>query len=153
MNAGSVIVRHRQAGFGALVAILVLVILAALAAAMTRFGSVQHMTSAQDVMAVRALVAARTGVEWGLYQAFNATPPCAASNDLSVDGFSVNVNCVLSDEFREGESAPGTPNRIHLYTLTATACNMPDAAGHCPNAGAVPLPGYVERVLQVVVNQ
>lgn len=153
MNNSSNPVRCWQAGFGAIAAIVVLVILAALAAAMTRFGSIQHMTSAQDVLAVRALAAARTGVEWGLYQALKATPSVCGNKDLMTDGVTVSVSCALSEEFREGESSPGVPNTIRLYTLTATACNMPTAAGSCPNNDATTAPGYVERTLEVVVNQ
>lgn len=154
MNALLPLFRRRQAGFGAIAAIVVLVILAALAAAMTRFGSIQHMTSAQDVLAVRALAAARSGVEWGLHQALKPSPTVCGSKNLPVeDGFTVSVTCAQSAEFREGESAAGIPEKISLYTLTATACNMPTAAGACPNAAAVTVPGYVERVLEVVVNK
>lgn len=156
MNALLPLFRRRQAGFGAIAAIVVLVILAALAAAMTRFGSIQHMTSAQDVLAVRALAAARSGVEWGLHQALKPSPTVCGSKNLAgegLDGFTVSVTCAQSAEFREGESAAGIPEKISLYTLTATACNMPTAAGACPNAAAVTVPGYVERVLEVVVNK
>lgn len=145
----------RQRGFGAVMAIIVLVILAALAAAMTRFGSIQHMTSAQDVLSVRALAAARSGLEEGLYRALRNNE-CAATatwhRDLTTDtGFVVSIRCTPSSEFHEGESTPGVPKKLTVYNITATACNMP-TGGACPNATAVTSAGYVERVLQTVAT-
>lgn len=148
----------RERGFGAVAAIIVLVILASLAAAMTRFGSVQHMTSAQDVLAVRALAAARSGLEYGLYRALRDTSNTACSTtptwplDLTADtGFFVSVSCTPSIEFHEDHDPPGTPKKLTIYTITATACNMP-AAGACPNSAAVASAGYVERVAQAVAT-
>jgi MSHA biogenesis protein MshP len=151
----------RQGGFGAVMAIIVLVILATLAAAMTRFGSIQHMTSAQDVLSVRALAAARSGLEEGLYRALRNNE-CAATatwhRDLNTDtGFVVSIRCEpssaapRSSEFHEGESTPGVPRKLTVYNITATACNIP-TGGACPNADAVTSAGYVERVLQTVAT-
>ncbi len=61
----------RQSGFGAIAAIMILVMLAALAAALTRLGSTQQLTSAQDTLSARAWQAAKAGNEWGLYQALH----------------------------------------------------------------------------------
>ncbi len=144
--------RSRQNGFGAIMAIIVLVILAALAAAMTRFGSIQHMTSAQDVLSIRALAAARSGLEYGLYQALrSATCTTTQLNLTAHTGFVVQVACNASSEFHEGEITPGVPRPLTVYNITATACNMP-TAGACPNDSAVTSAGYVERVLQTVAT-
>lgn len=144
----------QQRGFGAVMAIIVLVILASLAAAMTRFGSIQHMTSAQDVLAVRALAAARTGLEYGLYQALRNGGACTTwPLDLTADtGFRVSVECTPSAVFHEGEDSPGSPRKLTVYTITATACNIPTAADACPNESAVTSAGYIERVLQTVAT-
>lgn len=147
----------RQRGFGAIAAIVVLVILAALAAAMTRFGSVQQLTSAQDVLSVRALVAARSGLEWGMYKAMQPgnwcdTNPLEHLDLMTETGFLASVKCEKSATYHEGEETAGTPNTFDIYTLTVTACNMP-TAGACPNPGAVATPGYVERQLQAAVSK
>lgn len=147
----------RQRGFGAVMAIVVLVILAALAAALTRFGTVQHLTAAQDVLAVRALAAARSGIEEGLYRALinDQCPPDSSTSwqrDLTADtGFHVSITCAASPLFHEGENTPGVPKALTVYTITATACNMPTGSG-CPNKDAVTSPGYVERQLQTVAT-
>ncbi|HEX8962570.1 MAG TPA: hypothetical protein VF801_06160 [Rhodocyclaceae bacterium] len=62
----------REQGFGAVAAIVVLVILALLAAAIVAVGTSQQTTIAQDVQSARAWQAARSGTEWGLYQALQA---------------------------------------------------------------------------------
>ena len=153
----------RQRGIGAIMAIVVLVILASLAAAMTRFGSIQHMTAAQDVLAVRALAAARAGLEYGLYQALRDTTNTACDTtpiwqlDLIADtGFHVSIKCQRSPsttpyEYHEGEKSLGDPKKITIYTITATACNMP-TGNSCENVTTVSSPGYIERQLQTVAT-
>jgi MSHA biogenesis protein MshP len=145
--------RH-QAGFGAIAAIVILVILASLAAAMVKFGYVAQLSSAQDTLTARATSAVRTGNEWGLYQALKGGwAACAGvvqTLDLSADtGFQVTVTCD-STAYNEGESAPGTPHTVRLYSIDAVACNTPLAAEpKCPNNAAAAFPAYVERRRQV----
>ena len=142
--------RLRQAGFGAIAAIVVLVVLASLAAAVVRFGSVAQTTSAQAVLAARALQAARAGTEWGLFQAFKGGwTTCAGASqtlDLSADtGFRVTVTCA-SSSFNEGETAPGVARSVRLFTIDAVACN---GAAACPDNTRATTQGYVERRRQV----
>ena len=142
--------RRAQRGFGAIAAIVVLVVLAALAAAIVRFGSVAQTTSAQAVLASRALQAARAGTEWGLYQAFKGSwVTCSGASqtlDLTTDtGFHVTVSCD-SRSFNEGETAPGTARVVRLYTIDAIACN---STGAGPDNARATTPGYVERRRQV----
>ena len=142
--------RSREAGFGAIAAIVVLVVLASLAAAVVRFGTVAQTTSAQAVLAARALQAARAGTEWGLYQAFKGSwTTCAGASqtlDLTADtGFRVTVSCA-SSVFNEGETSPGVPRTVRLFTIDAVACN---GAGACPDNTRATTQGYVERRRQV----
>lgn len=149
---------RRQSGFGAIVAIMVLVILAALAAAMTRMNATQHLTSAQDIQAAKAWQAAKAGTEWGLFQALQSTgtwQACANTSttlDLSADtGFWVTVSC-NSFPYNEGEISLGsaqTPQTVRVYRINAIACNAP---GGCPNNAQATAPGYVERMRQVVAT-
>jgi MSHA biogenesis protein MshP len=142
--------RQRQHGFGVIASIIVLVILAALAAAIVRFGAVAQSTSAQAVLAARALQAARAGTEWGLYQAFKGSwTACSGASqtlDLATDlGFRVTVSCD-SRSYNEGETAPGSARVLRVYTIDAVACN---AGATCPDNTRATTPGYVERRRQV----
>ena len=137
-------------GLGAISVIVVLVGLATMAAAVVRLGQQGASLSAQDVDSARASVAARTGLEWGLYQAFKGSwTTCSGANqtlDLTTDlGFRVTVSCD-STSYKEGESAPGTPRSVRVYTIDAVACNAPVA---CPDNTRATTPGYVERRRQV----
>ena len=141
---------RRSRGLGAIAAIVVLVLLAALSAAVVRMSTAQQMGSAQEVGAARASQAARAGIEWGLYQAFKgAWTACAGSTqtlDLSTDlGMRVTVTC-NSTLYNEGESVPGTPQTVRVFTLDAVACNSTTS---CPDASRVTSPTYVERRMQI----
>lgn len=137
-------------GFGVIAAIVVLVILSALAAALVRFGAVAQSTATQAVLAARASQAARAGTEWGLYQAFKGSwTTCSSASqtlDLTSDlGFRVTVSCD-SRSYNEGESVPGTPRTVRVFTIDAVACN---ATVSCPDNTAATRAGYVERRRQV----
>lgn len=147
--------RERQAGFGAIVAIMVLVILAALAAAMSRMGATQQLNSSQDLQSANAWLAAKAGTEWGLFQALQATGTwqnCSlgttATLDLTVDtGFWVTVSCD-SYLYNEGETAAGA-QALRVYRINAVACSAP---GGCPNAAQSTSPNYTERMRQVIAT-
>ena len=137
---------RRNSGLSLVTAIFLLLILSALGLYIANLSGVQHTTSALDVQGSRAYHAARSGLEFGAYQAIAAVScPAAANLFLPPANFAdfstVTVRCV-STVHTEGV----TPKT--LYRITATACNRP-AAGACPN----PAPGanYVERELQISV--
>lgn len=139
-------------GFGAIAAIVVLVVLATLAAAIVRVGHAAQMGSAQDVLGARAWAAARAGTEWGLYQAFKGGWSACVSTGTSQTldlrseaGVLVTVTC-SSTAYNEGESAPGTAQTVRLYTINAVACN---GTGACPDNARAVQPGYIERRRQV----
>lgn len=129
-------------------AIFLLLILAALGAFIVSLSAVQQTDVALDLQGSRAYHAARSGLEYGAYEAItNASCPAQVSVPLPLtqfDAFSaVTVKCTST---AHNESGP--PAKI-LYVLTANACNQPTPAGICPN----PAPGanYVERELQLSV--
>lgn len=145
--------RSGQRGFGAIMAIVALVILAALAAAMLRFGTVQQLSSAQDQLSARAWAAAGAGTEWGLYRALRGgwCDGAAVSHTLDLTaatGFRVHVAC-RSRPYNEGESAPGVAATVRIYMIDAIACNSPNA---CPDNAMATSPGYAERRRQVVAS-
>jgi len=139
-----------QRGFGAIVALVILVIMAVLAAGLVRLGTTQQATSTQDILSARAWQVARAGNEWGLYQALQSGSCSGASGTLDLraaTGFSVTVSCT-SKNFNEGETSPGTPQVITTYSIKAVACN----SAACPDAASAGTPGYVERERLVIAN-
>ena len=142
MNAG-------QRGFGAIIAIVILVIMATLAAGLVRLGTTQQATSTQDILSARAWQVARAGTEWGLYQALQFGN-CSGATTLDLraaTGFSVTVTCT-SKSFNEGEVTPGTTRAITTYSINAIACN----STACPDTASASTPGYVERERLVIAN-
>ncbi len=143
---------HR--GLGAVAVILVLVVLAGIAAAVLRMGQQSQGQTAQGLQGARATAAARAGVEWGLHQAFKGTwTSCSNASqtlDLGADGGGLRVTVSCSSQlYNEGESAPGTPATVRVFTIDAVACSSRSAATPCPDAAAAVTQGYVERRRQV----
>jgi len=148
----------RQQGFGAIAAIVILVILAVMGAAIVGISTSQQISSAQDVMSAKAWQAARAGNEWGLFKALSSTTPAdtwkTCSNltqtiDLTADaGFNVTVTC-NSWAFNEGESTAGVAKVVRVFRITAVAC----PAATCPATDAsVTGLGYVERTRTVLAT-
>ena len=149
--------RH-QRGFGAIMAVVVVVIMASLAAALARVGMAQQAGTTQDLLSARAWAAARAGIEWGLFRALSSTTPADAwktcsglsqTLDLSAaTGFYVAVFCD-STAYNEGESAPGTANVVRLFRIEATACN---SSVSCPDPAMATSPTYIERMRQAIAT-
>lgn len=142
--------KHAERGLGAIAVIALVVVLASAGAALLRMGQSSQLALAQDLQGERASLAARAGIDWGLYQAMKGSwTACAGASqtlDLAADlGMRVTVSC-SSSSFNEGESVPGTPQTVRVYTIDAVACN---AAAACPDATAATGLVYVERRRQV----
>ena len=138
-------------GLGAISVIVVLVGLATIAAAVVRLGQQGSSLSAQDVDSTRASAAARTGVEWGLYQAFKGSWTVCSNTSQTLDagnGLRITVSCD-SRSFNEGEDSPGVPHVVRVFTIDSVACRSSSASTACPDAAAAVLSGYVERRRQV----
>lgn len=146
--------RRRARGVSLLTAVFLVVVLASLAAAIARVSMVQSSSGALDMLGVQAYQAARSGLEWGMFQQLRMAPAngaCIASPSTfampangGLRSFSVTVTCTQPTT----NAAGNTTNR---WTITATACNRPgpDPAG-CPNRSADP--DYVERQVQAELN-
>jgi len=120
-------------GFALVPALFLIVVLAALGAVAIRVGSGEQQTVTMALQQVRALAAARAGIEWGAYNAL-VTHSCAASTTLNLSeaalaGFTVIVTC--SSTMFTVNSA----NR-YAYVLVANA-----------STGTYGQPGYVHRVV------
>lgn len=135
-----------QQGFGIVSAIFLLVMLAGLGVFIATISTNQHIAAALDIMGAKAYQGARSGTEWGLYQALKTSPSCVASTDIGrVDTMSVTITCtVVAPTATVTEAGMGV-----IYAITATACNMP-AGTTCP--GDVSSPNYVERRLAVLAD-
>lgn len=129
---------RRSAGVSIVTAIFLLVVLSGMGAAIITVTTAQQSSSALDLLGTRAYLAARAGVEYGLYQqlrAGGACPPAASFTPpaATMAAFTVTVSCAAVDGVTQ---------------LTATACNQP-AGGACPNVA----PGGAEYVQRVVTVQ
>lgn len=141
MNAISRLRRSR--GISIVTAIFLLVVLSGLGVAIVTFATAQRQAAAVDLVGTRAYEAARTGIEYGLYQQLRNNGMCANANFTApgmLAAMTVSVTCA--------QTPSGMANVRPQTRITATACNQP-AGGACPN----PAPGvdYVQRVVQVVI--
>ena len=147
--------RRRAHGVSLLTAVFLVVVLASLAAAIARVSMVQSSSGALDMLGVQAYQAARSGLEWGMFQQLRTAPPsvtCIAPSStfaMPADGglrqFTVTVRC-------EANAANAAGNTTNRWTITAVACNRPRPAPAegCPNAIADP--EYVQRQVQAELN-
>ena len=133
-------------GFAMLAAIFILIVVAALGSYVAVISSNQQIGAAQDLQGSRAYSAARSGLEWGLYQVnvVNAHAACTSASGSfvpaapSLSGFTVTVSCTVNTD------ANGGPTQ---FTLSAIACNQPNS-GSCPNTSSAGTT-YVERRIDV----
>jgi len=147
----------RSRGFSIISAIFIVVVLAALAAAIVTVSTSQQLGAAVDVSGTRAYLAARAGLEWGMYQVNSSntwnydtpdtrTCPAPATNSFAMPSsaptlapFTVTVKCtVIAD-------ANATAGGHNVYQIDSWACNTP-AAGVCPGTVGA---NYVERYVRV----
>lgn len=133
-----------QKGFTIVSAIFILVILSLLGLAMVTVNAVMQTTSAQSTQGVRAYYAAKSGLEWAVY---NATGRCQADHNaicdnvarsFTVNGFNVSVTCDP-----HGGAFDDGGNIFNLDNITVIASN--DApAGH---------PDQVSRRIEATVTR
>ncbi len=147
-----------EAGFSAVTAIVILVILAVLGAAIVTITGTRSTSAALDVLGSRAYQAARAGIEWGAFQIrnpentnnpvrYDCTVPATTHFALAgaLTGFTVSVTCSSTDATEFG-------NAVRIFQLVANACNIPVGAapGTCPNT--VTSFNYVERQVTAVLE-
>lgn len=133
-----------QRGFTAITAIFILVVLTALGAFILSVSTGQQIGSGLDVQGVRAYEAARSGVEWGLYQQLRDNS-CATSTSFvptapTLSAYTVTVKCTAT---------AGTNGGPTVYEVQSWACNQPSGPGigTCPNNSHSAR--YIERRLDV----
>ena len=126
-------VRHER-GFALVAAIFIVVVLAMLGIMMVTIGGMQRATAAAAAKGTRAFHAARSGIEWGSYQAVVGAscvatsplgPPTSPTFSLSVaglDGFNVWVDCVSTPHRERSDTY-----NVYVITATATSGGFGDA--------------------------
>lgn len=122
-----------QAGFAAISALFLLVVLAALGAFMVSFANTQNLTSAQDIQGSRAYWSARAGLEWAIVSTASGSCP-ASPTALVIDGFSVTVSCTRTTYVDS--------DTINIFALTSQSV----LAG-----GGVGSPTYIERSVSALL--
>jgi len=131
----------RQRGFTLVSAIFLMVVLVTLGVSMVTLSSVQHVTTAQQLQSVRAIYAARAGMEWAVIKAGTGGCPGAtntiALTEAALDGFTVTVTCSNAKHQLDDASPPAT---VWYYQFDATA-----------QAGTYPSPDFVSRSLRAKV--
>lgn len=123
---------RRVPGFALIPALFLIVVLGALAVVAIRVGTGQQHAVTMGLQEVRALAAARAGIEWGVYRALNGS--CAASSTLSLseaalNGFTVVVTCAATTY-----STGAATNSSYVVNASATS-------------GVYGKPAYVHRVV------
>ena len=127
-----------QRGFALVIAIFIVVVLALIGIMMVTIGGVQRATAAAAAQGTRAYYAARSGIEWGAFQALQ-NGNCAPSTSFplavtGLNGFTVTVQC-SSTQHRERSDT------YNVYVITSTAVS-----------GAFGTSDYVSRQLRVTLT-
>ena len=139
--------RRAQRGFTLVTGIFLITILFLLSAFMIGFRVYQESSVSLDTLGTRAFAAARSGVEWGAYQALRPGPCVTGTTSLALagtlSGYTATVTLVPST-YNEA----GTP--VTICNITSTACNQP-SGGSCPNAS--PGANYAERQITITVGK
>ena len=112
-------------------------VVAALVVYMTNIRVVQQITLLYGVQGARASLAARSGIEWGIYRSI-VNGNCAAStsfSDAAFPGFNIEVQCAQSAHTEANTT-------IDIYQITAIA-----------RSGAFGSLDYVQRRIQATASQ
>ena len=129
---------RRQRGFALVVAIFLLVVLASLGVYIVKISGVQHATVNIALLGARAFEAARTGIEWGAFQALDSGA-CPADMTLNLtegglNGFAVEVECTTSSHTETGTT-------YNLFVIDVVA-----------SSGLYGQPDYVSRRMKASVT-
>ncbi len=130
--------KARQRGFSLVTAIFLLTVVAGLVVYMVNLRGAQTATLLFGVQGARALQAARSGIEWGIYRALN-NPGCFADETFQISGqafagFDIEVRCAQTAHM-EGTST------INVYRIESIA-----------RSGSYGELDYVQRRLEATVS-
>jgi len=138
--------RKHERGFALVAAVFIVVVLAILGIMMVTIGGMQRATVSAAAQGTRAYHAARSGIEWGIFQALNnrvptcgATPSTPTTNTFGLgvaglDGFAVTVVCSYTDHRERSDD-------YFVFVISSTA-----------TSGTFGNTDYVSRRIQVTVT-
>lgn len=134
--------RTSQRGFSLIAAIFLMVVVGLLGTFMVVTTGVQQETPVRGLIVARAYHAARSGLEWGIWQAIN-NGSCVASTSFTInsgalDGYAVTVDCSATTHT---ENSGGGPQSFDVYVIDATATR-----------GALGDTFYARRQLRAVIR-
>jgi len=119
----------KQQGIGAIGVVILIVLFALIGAYMSSMTTLSVLNTAGSASAIQAWFAARSGVEWGVYQALNR-PACTCGADCctacnSIDGAAIDFNGA-ADNFGADLSCSETAQNeggvdYCIYNIEATA--------------------------------
>lgn len=115
----NVLRKNRQDGFALMAALFLLVVLGALGTYMVTISLVQQQSVSYTFLGARAYQAARSGIEWGIYQALSdrncsSFPKNIDFADGSLVGFQTTITCSLTTHL---EKSTG----FNIYNLSAVS--------------------------------
>ena len=108
----------KQQGFSLLMAIFILVVLSLVSTYIVSIVAISRSTNTLALQGIRAYFAARSGIEWGIFQVVNNPSVCFSSptnlnlTQGGISGFNVSVSCSLTN-FTEGATS------FNVFTVTA----------------------------------
>ncbi len=126
----------RQRGFALVAAIFLIVVLSSLGLYMVRISGIQHQTVNVALLGARAFHAARTGIEWGVYQALdkNCINQTLNLTEGGLNGFVVDVTCGSTSYTETGDT-------YNIFVIDVEA-----------RAGTYGSPDYVSRRIQATLT-
>ncbi|MCK5666153.1 MAG: hypothetical protein KAI17_21835 [Thiotrichaceae bacterium] len=115
----TVISCRRQQGFSLVTALFILVVLASLGLYMVTISGAQHQSVNYTLLSARAYQAARSGIEWGIYQTINngdcsGFPRTIDFSDNGLNGFQTKISCSLGSYQEKGD-------HFNIYHLSAVS--------------------------------
>lgn len=109
----------KQQGFSIVSAVFILIVLSLLSAFMVNIAGVQRATGTLALNGARVFYAAKSGIEWGSYNAMSINPKTNFNQTFNItagDGFNSNVS--VSGIYTSTTESGTT---IDIYTITSTA--------------------------------
>ena len=130
-------IERSQSGFTLITALFLLIVVALLSVYMINFRNVQQLTVVFGQQGARAMLAAHSGLEWGIYDSVVnglCAPSSFTATGTALSAFTISVSCT-SSMHTEGAVL------ITTYRLTSTA-----------QSGSYGTLDYVYRSLQATVS-
>jgi len=118
---------HRQKGFSAIIAVVLIVLFALLGTYMATLSNISSFNTTQSLGSMQAWFAARSGVEWAAFRVIN-DGNCGAVNAVTINltggatnGFSVAMTCTVVDDDGAADGIREGGTTYNIYNITANA--------------------------------